>query len=157
MEENKSVVEVVSKEEKGNQDYYPVIEPPKFLETMRKIQESDPVHADLINALIQQLLNNDRVLKEEKVEKTIQKNIILAASNWTGAVAPYSYVLELAEATETNHMEFLPPSNITVAQHESMIEADIIGGIQSIGSITLLAYGDKPTIDLPIVALIRGD
>lgn len=94
---------------------------------------------------------------KSKADKSITEEVILSVANWRGDKAPYSYSLELAKATETNHIELMPPSNLTVAQRESMTEADIIGGNQSIGSITLLAYGDKPTIDIPIVILVRGD
>lgn len=100
---------------------------------------------------------NAKELNQNKADKSIRKNAVLLKNNWTGAVAPYCYILELAEATETNNIEILPPTNITVAQYEAMAEAGIAGGSQSIGSITLLACGDKPTIDLPIVILVRGD
>lgn len=149
---------VLSLEENQNIDtFYPMIEPPEFSETMRKIHESDPVHADLMNALFQQLLNNDRVLKIEKADKSIRKEATLSAAGWQGEAAPYQYILELEEATKTNHIEIQPTTSFTTEQYETWTEAGLIGGNQSIGSITLLAYGEKPVIDLPIVILVRGD
>lgn len=91
------------------------------------------------------------------VGKSIKKEAILETANWQGEAVPYSYTLSLPEATEENIIEIIPASNITIEEYEAMIETSIVGGHQSIGSITLLAYGDKPIIDLPIVILVRGD
>lgn len=54
---------------------YPMVENPEFIETMRMIQKSDPVHANIMNALFQQLLNNDRALKG------IAENISISVNN----------------------------------------------------------------------------
>ncbi len=44
---------------------YDVPENPVYSEEMRKIETSDPIHADIINAIISQLLNNEAFLKNK--------------------------------------------------------------------------------------------
>ena len=117
---------------------------------IKEIQENDAVDVEILN-------ENFLVLEKNKADKTIQKRAVILASNWTGDIAPYSYILELEEATEHNIIEILPPTNLSREQYEAMTEAGIVGGSQSVGKITLLAYGEKPTIDLPIQILVRGD
>lgn len=100
---------------------------------------------------------NTKELECNKADKSIQKKATLQSANWAGNVAPYNYTLELEEATETNLIEIVPQLNPTLEQYETWAEAGIAGGKQSVGNITLLAYGDKPEIDLPIIILVRGD
>ena len=42
---------------------YEVPENPEYNESIRKFEISDPVHADLVNAVIQQLIHNGAYLK----------------------------------------------------------------------------------------------
>ena len=81
----------------------------------------------------------------------------LSAASWSGASAPYSYAYNNGNITATNPIELLPGEGITAAQLEALQAANIIGGTQSAGSITLLAYGDKPAIDIPVKIIFRGD
>lgn len=89
--------------------------------------------------------------------KSVRKDAVLYASEWTGTDSPYSYSLPLEDATAGNNIEILPPPDLTIEQYEQMEAAKITGGTQEDGSITLLAYGDRPDIDLPVVILVRGD
>lgn len=81
----------------------------------------------------------------------------LLAANWTGDAAPYSYALTVSGVTATSNQEVLPALNITAEQLEALQGANIQDGGQAANSITLKAYGDKPTIDLPIRVIKRGD
>ncbi len=81
----------------------------------------------------------------------------LLASSWVGTTAPYSYTLAVSGATANSNVEILPPVSMTEDQYEAMSEACIIGGTQAAGSITLVAWGEKPTINLPIRVILRGD
>lgn len=97
-------------------------------------------------------------LREGLVQlKSTRKDAVLYASAWTGTDSPYSYSLPLEEATADNNIEILPPPDLTLEQYEQMEAAKITGGTQEDGSITLMAYGDRPDIDLPVVILVRGD
>lgn len=81
----------------------------------------------------------------------------LAAANWSGSAAPYTYALTVAGVTTTSNQEILPALNITAEQLEAMQAANIQDGGQAVNSITLKAYGDKPAVDLPIRVVKRGD
>ena len=81
----------------------------------------------------------------------------LLAASWTGDAAPYSYALTVSGVTATSNQEVLPALNITAEQLEALQGANIQDGGQAANSMTLKAYGDKPTIDLPIRVIKRGD
>lgn len=84
-------------------------------------------------------------------------SLTLLAANWTGDAAPYSYALTVSGVTATSNQEILPALNITAEQLETLQGANIQDGGQAANSMTLKAYGDKPTIDLPIRVIKRGD
>ena len=79
------------------------------------------------------------------------------ASDLAGTTAPFTYTLTVTGVTATNVIEILPSSSATVAQITAMASALIAGGTQTTNSITLNAYGTKPSVDLPITIIIRGD
>lgn len=81
----------------------------------------------------------------------------LLAASWTGDAAPYSYTLTVSGVTATSNQEVLPALNITAEQLEALQGANIQDGGQAANSMTLKAYSDKPTIDLPIRVIKRGD
>lgn len=70
--------------------------------------------------------------------------VMLEANKWTGESAPYSYVLGEFDEDIVN---IIPDTDsITEDQLYAAREAWIIGGAGS----TLYAYGDKPTVDIPV-------
>ncbi len=77
----------------------------------------------------------------------------LLAANWSSA----AYTLAVSGVTAASAVEILPGAYITEAQLEALQEANIQDGGQSAGSITLNAFGDAPTIDIPIRIIVRGD
>lgn len=124
---------------------------------------SAPSTLDTLNELAQALgddpnfattVTNQIALKANKSLAAVDT---LKASDWVGTSAPYSITKTLAGVTSTSVQEFLPAVGITAAELEQLQAANIIDGGQSTGSITLLAYGDKPTINIPIRIIRRGD
>lgn len=83
-------------------------------------------------------------------------SVTLTASAWTGSAAPYSITVTVSGVTANNDAIVTAPSNLSVAQEKAMVEARITTGTQAANSLTLKAYGKKPTIDLPIDVLIKG-
>jgi len=82
----------------------------------------------------------------------------LPASGWTGSEAPYSITVTVAGAKpEPTRIEVQPTTDATAAQWAAWRAALRRGGGQGTDSITLLADGDKPEIDIPIAVTIRGD
>lgn len=82
---------------------------------------------------------------------------MLLADHWTGEEAPYSYELTVAGVTFNSNQDIIPDLGITIDQLDALQSANIQDGGQLEGRITLLAYSDKPTIDLPIRVVLRGD
>lgn len=81
----------------------------------------------------------------------------LFASSWTGDYAPYTYTLAVTGVTANSNQELLPALNITSEQLTALQAANIQDGGQAANSVILTAFGDKPTIDLPIRVIVRGD
>lgn len=77
----------------------------------------------------------------------------LLSTGWTGD----TYTLSVAGVTAGSAQEILPALAITEEQLEALQGANIQDAGQSAGSITLKAFGDVPTIDLPIRIIKRGD
>lgn len=109
----------------------------------------------------QTLTNAQKQQARENIEaapdKLLTTGTILLAANWTGDNAPYSYTLNVAGVTADSHQVFLPALDITAEQLEALQGANIQDGGQSAGTVTLKAFGTKPTIDLPIRIIKRGD
>lgn len=93
----------------------------------------------------------------EKSLKSIVKNITVTNSDWNGVSAPYNINLSIDGVTETNLVEVIIHNSITDEQLVELKNAQVDKITQSTGSITLHAYGTKPTIDIPISVIIRGD
>lgn len=93
-----------------------------------------------------------------KAEKSKTSNYTLSSTGWEGSEAPFTFVLNnVSGVTDSNNVELVVPSDINLEQVESYKSASIVNGTQAANSITLKAYGEKPTIDLPITVIVRGD
>lgn len=100
----------------------------------------------------------ERTAWNGKVSKSILATATVTAAGWTGTAAPYSQTITVAGAKpEPTRIEVQPTSNATADQWAAWRAALIRGGTQGTDSITLLADGDKPGIDIPIAVTIRGD
>jgi hypothetical protein len=85
--------------------------------------------------------------------KSTSATATLLASSW----ADKSYTLSVSGVTATSNQEILPSLNITKEQLEALQAANIQDGGQASGKITLKAFGDVPTVDIPIRVILRGD
>ncbi|MGX8701513.1 hypothetical protein [Caproiciproducens sp.] len=104
------------------------------------------------------LLNMINGLQSSKADKSIFTTAVLEAANWTGVIAPYSITVAVTGAkSEPTRIEVQPTADATAAQWAAWRTALIRGGGQGTDSITLLADGDKPEIDIPVAVTIRGD
>ena len=89
--------------------------------------------------------------------KSTTVSVTLFASSWSGDSAPYTYELSVTGVTTTSNQELLPALNITEEQLTALQAANIQDGGQSTNTIILKSFGDKPTIDIPIRVIMRGD
>ena len=85
--------------------------------------------------------------------KTI--NITLSPGSWTGSSVPYSYVISNSNITTDNICDliFNPNSQQLV---DALSDAEISGYLQESGKITIYSWGEKATIDIPIILIVRG-
>ena len=85
-----------------------------------------------------------------KIETTIP------VSGWVGESAPYSNTLDIEQVTKDDIVDIMLTNDVTAEQVKAFCNATILHGNQNSGSITLYAWGEKPTIDLSILLIIRG-
>lgn len=114
-----------------------------------------------INESIQDLSVRVKTNEDSLVAKASKSKVssyTLSKSGWKGSAVPFTFTLNnITGVTKNNNIELVVPSNISLAQVESYQSAVIVTGTQAANSITLKAYGEKPTIDLPITVIVRGD
>ena len=82
--------------------------------------------------------------------------VTLASASWTGTAAPYTYTISNAAITATSTQELMPATDITADQLTALQNANIIDGGQAAGSMTLKAYGEKPSVDIPVRIIVKG-
>lgn len=83
-------------------------------------------------------------------------SVTLASASWTGAAAPYTYTISNAAITATSTQELSPATDITADQLTALQSANIIDGGQAAGSMTLKAFGEKPSVDIPVRIIVKG-
>lgn len=82
--------------------------------------------------------------------------VTLAAASWSGDSAPYTYTLTVNGVTDTSTQEIVFAASINLEQLTAGQNANIQDGGQSANTIVLKAWGEKPTVDLPIRVIMRG-
>lgn len=94
-----------------------------------------------------------------EIDTMINSTIVdtsLASASWVGSSAPYTYSLTVSGVTTTSNQELLPSTSITSTELLALQEANIIDAGQSANTISLKAFGTKPTVDIPIRVILRG-
>ena len=98
-------------------------------------------------------LNSNLSSKANKYKKV---NITLASGTWTGGSVPYKYTVAVSGVTATNEISIvLNSTNTTVAN--AWMDASVVSGTQTTNSITLYAFGKKPTTNIPITVLVGSE
>ena len=83
-------------------------------------------------------------------------NTTLIASLWDGT-GPYTYTMgKINGVTGKSKQTLCPALGITAAQLEQLQAANIQDDGQGTGTVTLKAFGEKPTIDIPIRIIVEG-
>lgn len=82
--------------------------------------------------------------------------VTLASGSWTGTAAPYTYTISNSAITATSNQELIPATDITADQLAALQGANIIDGGQAAGSMTLKAFGEKPSVDIPVRVIVKG-
>lgn len=89
--------------------------------------------------------------------KSPQATITLTASLWQGSEAPFTFRVHLSGVTATSNQDVTFTPDATKEQIKALQIANIVGGEQGTGYFVLRAFGKKPTIDVPLIVVRRGE
>lgn len=139
----------------------------EWLETIKGILDGD-VAANLareiadLKSKVQQLdvdINEISTNLELKADKSVLLSATITSSLWFGNKAPYTAILPVEQVTGNSNelLEVFLPDTNTAQQVTAWAECGILTAINTQGSITFKAYYDKPTVDIPIHILVKGD
>lgn len=80
---------------------------------------------------------------------------VIYASKWTSDNRYTISNNKILRATQP--IEMLPGKSITAEQLTTIQIANLVEHSQAVGSVTFKAMGEKPTIDIPVKLIVRGD
>lgn len=82
--------------------------------------------------------------------------VSITATGWTGSAAPYTQTVAVAGLLANSYGDIGPANSATAAQRAAYRSALIAVTAQADGSVTLVADGDKPAVDIPAVVRFGG-
>ena len=85
--------------------------------------------------------------------KTVEVTIL--ASGWTGEEAPYKYTINNSGITTTNMLDLIINTN-TKELLDMVGKAKISGYSQEAGKVSIYAWGEKPSTNIPATLIVRG-
>ena len=131
---------------------------PVYNPQIRKLQNSDPANANTVfNPLVEKLIENTHAVKLSSDSKgSVSREATLASSSWSGSAAPYTQTVSVAGVTSASNGLVDVSSSATDAQWAAAQDAEIRKSGQGTGTMTFKAYGDKPTVNIPITVVIWG-
>lgn len=105
------------------------------------------------------VINSINEVNTNKASKSTKHKVVLSKNSWTGAEAPYNYEITISGMDENKNWEVTNSIDpiMTVEELDAFCNARIIAGPQSAGKINLIAYGEKPAININILVVVRGD
>lgn len=105
----------------------------------------------------------DQLYPQTKIEnvengapKSVAVEVNAPSSSWDGSSAPYTLALTVNGVTADNNIEVGLASSATLDEIKISMKSIIQCTAQATNQITLTAYKNKPTVDLPIQVLIIG-
>lgn len=115
--------------------------------------------ASLQTTIKDSVVNSINEINTSKSNKSTKHKVVLSKDSWTGAEAPYNYEISISGMDENKNWEVTNSVDpiMTVEELDAFSNARIIAGTQSVGKINLIAYGEKPAIDINILVVVRGD
>lgn len=91
----------------------------------------------------------------EKANLSVAINAVLLMSAWSDD-SPYVQTISVEGLTADQNGIITIGQNITTEQLEDVVAADMRISDQADGSLTVTAYGDKPTRDIPVTIILLG-
>ena len=91
----------------------------------------------------------------EKANLSVAINAVLLMSAWSDD-SPYVQTISVEGLNADQNGIITIGQNITTEQIEDVVDADMRISSQADGSLTVTAYGDKPTRDIPVTIILLG-
>ena len=82
-------------------------------------------------------------------------SLTLASESWSSATPP-TQTLTATGVTENNNIVVGLAPGITATQYDAAAAAKLVCTAQGANSITVTAYGTKPSVNIPIIVIILG-
>ncbi len=106
-------------------------------------------------------LVNSNMTKIDEIlsEKAIQSQAVtatLVSSKWTWTGTAYSQTLEIEGLTAEMNGIISVGQNLSLEQLDAVYMAGLFVGDQSEGELTILASGDQPYCDIPVIIILWG-
>lgn len=92
-----------------------------------------------------------------KADMSKVSEVTIQSSGWSGSSAPYSNIVTVEGVTSSKFLEVMLPETATTSDVELFKKADIQKITTNTDSLTFYSYGTKPTSDLKVIVIIRGD
>lgn len=93
-----------------------------------------------------------------KLDNSTKHQVVLSSTNWVGEKAPYSYAITIEGMNETK--DWIITNSVTplmtAEEKEAFGIANIVCGTQTTDTVNLIAYGEKPEIDINILLIVGG-
>ena len=89
--------------------------------------------------------------------KSSQTAVTLSSGSWSGTAAPYTYSVTISgHANKTDIVDLMMGDSMTAAQLEAAQAANIVKAEWTANTtLKLYAYGDKPSVNIPIKINVR--
>lgn len=131
-------------------------EPIKLFEIVPSIKAVEDEIRRNLNKYAEQTFNRMFEILAEKQDVYKIYNILLEPGKWTGTTDNYRYRIDIDRVTPLSDVSVLLSDTATVKEAEEWTEATVMTASQGEGFITLKSYGNKPTVNIPIVVMV-GD
>lgn len=101
--------------------------------------------------------DTEKAAWNNKVNKSSDVYVTLLASGWTGDAAPFLYTAAVQGVTTTSVQDWYDDPDMTLEQLDAWQDARVVNGGQSANTVIFRAWGDKPTVDIPLRCILRKD
>lgn len=107
-------------------------------------------------AVTQNLTNDQKIQAKANIGAVGATGVTVsvATSAWNGSAAPYTASVTVQGVTANNNIVVGVDASATAAQYAAFVDGQVICSGQGANSITLKAFGDKPTVAIPVAVLI---
>lgn len=114
------------------------------------------VSGAVIAAVIDEESSNAYIQNAAKAKPTANDvDAVLTAAGWSGSEAPYTQTVAVSGVTADSNGTVGVSESATDAQYQSAMIAMLRKTAQADGSITVKAYGEKPTVNIPITVTLH--